>query len=38
MGAVKPWHALILLMCCLLSTGLVTGGVVWAVIRSRRRR
>ncbi|MGI5216143.1 hypothetical protein [Plantactinospora sp. CA-290183] len=36
MGAIKPWHVLVLSLCCLLSFTVVAAGVLWAVLSKRR--
>ncbi len=38
MGAIKPWHLLLLSLCCLLPAVTAAFGGVWAVRRSRNRR
>jgi hypothetical protein len=37
MGAFKPWHLVVLLICLLPTVAAIVGGV-WAVSRSRTRR
>jgi hypothetical protein len=37
MGALKPWHVMVLAICCLLPTAVAIMGGVWAVRRSRNR-
>lgn len=36
MGAIKPWHLLVLLFCFVVVSLIVAGGVT-ALVRSRRR-
>jgi hypothetical protein len=38
MEALKPWHAIIVMLCCLLPATAAVAGGVWAVRRSRARR
>jgi hypothetical protein len=38
MGMVRPWHFILLSLCCIVSIGVVIGGTVWAVLRSRGQR
>ncbi|GAB3183986.1 hypothetical protein GCM10027259_40900 [Micromonospora palomenae] len=38
MGAIKPWHLLVLMICVLLPTAAAIVGGVWAVRRSRNGR
>jgi hypothetical protein len=36
MGAVKPWHLILLSLCCMVTLGAAIAGGVWAA-RSRRK-
>ena len=36
MGALKPWH-IITLACCLLTVAAVVGGIVFAMMQTRRK-
>jgi hypothetical protein len=38
MGAIRPWHLFLLLLCCLLPTTAAVTGAVWAIRRSRSGR
>jgi hypothetical protein len=38
MGALKPWHLLILSLCCLLPVVAAAIGGVWAVSKKRGQR
>jgi hypothetical protein len=33
MGALKPWHLLVAVLCCLLPFAAAVGGTVWLVLR-----
>jgi hypothetical protein len=38
MGSVKPWHAIVVMLLCLLPATAAVAGGVWAMRRSRTRR
>ncbi|NJC12643.1 hypothetical protein F4558_002469 [Micromonospora profundi] len=38
MGAIKPWHLVLLSLCCLVPTAVAIVGGVWALRRRRTPR
>jgi hypothetical protein len=37
MGAVKPWHLILLSLCCMVTLTVAVAGGIWAARRSRSK-